>query len=58
MLGDFKGWAGHSPEQPGKSLKLCCRVEGWTGDLKGKAGGCKGTEWPFETDLHGGSPDT
>ena len=56
MLGDFKSWVGHSPEQSSKSLKLFSRVEGWTGDLKGKAGGCKGIVWPFGTDLHGGQP--
>lgn len=56
MLGDFKSWAGHSPEQPGKSLKLFCRVKGQTGALKSKAGGCKGIVWPFGNDLHGGEP--
>lgn len=55
MLGDFKSWVGHSPEQLGKSLKLFCRAEGWTGDLKGKAGGCKGL---LGLTVMGGSPDT
>lgn len=55
MLGDFKRWVGHSPEQFSKSWKLFCRVEGWTGDLRGKAGGCKGL---LGLTLTEGSPDT